>query len=72
MKNPTLNDAKRIIKKNNPGLSNLKVSWVKKPEETVDFNGRPFGIAGLIAVAADGFRSRNMSIERFDGGISVR
>ena len=72
MKNPTLADAKRLLRKNNSDVENLSVAWVKRPRKVFNWQGKPCGIAGRVIVSADGFRTREMTIERFDGGIMIR
>lgn len=58
---PTLAIARRMIKKGNYGIKNLKVSWNHKPTfcEMKGERGEMYWSA-VVNVAADGCRTRNM------------
>lgn len=58
---PTLALARRMIKKGNHGIKNLKVSWNHKPTfcEAKGDAGEMFW-SSVVHVSADGYRTRNM------------
>ena len=70
---PTLAIARRMIKKGNHGIKNLKVSWNHKPTfcEAKGNLGEMFW-SSVVHVAADGCRTRNMVLTIDKMGKEIR
>jgi len=70
---PTLAIARRMIKKGNHGIKNLKVSWNHKPTfcEARGNLGEMFW-SSVVRVSADGCRTRNMILTIDKMGKEIR
>lgn len=73
MNKPTLALAKRMIKKANPEIKNLKVSWNHKPTwcEMAGARGTWFW-SSVVKVAADGYRNKSMVLTIDNDGTWIR
>ena len=71
MKNPTLADAKRLLKKNNPDLKALVVSWVKKPRRITNDRGCIW-VTAKVKVSAEGYADKVMTISRDHDSLMIR
>ena len=63
-KNPTLADAKRLLRVSNPDMENFKVAWTLKPRNMYRWDGSVMGREGMVRVSAEGYRTRTMTISR--------
>lgn len=70
---PTLALAKRMVKKANPGIKNLKVAWDHKPQfcEMKGNRGEYFW-ASLVNVSGDGYKPKRMSLTVDKYGREIR
>jgi hypothetical protein len=73
MNKPTLSLAKRMIKKANPGIENVKVAWAHKPTwcEQKGNRGNYFW-SSVVKVTADGYRPKNQVLTVDNGGTWIR
>jgi len=70
---PTLAVARRLIKKGNHGIKNLKVSWAHKPTwcEMLGNRGEWYW-SSVVHVSAAGCRTRNMTFTADKDGRWIR
>jgi len=73
MKKPNLALAKRMIRKANPEIKNLKVSWDFKPCYS-EMKGKrgSYMWSSVVKVVADGYRTKNMVLSVDDEGTWIR
>jgi len=60
MKKPTLSQAKQMIRKANPGIKNLNISWNHKPNLCPLAHGTGNFYSSVVNVQADSYRHRKM------------
>lgn len=72
LKNPTLKDAKRLLRVSNPDMKNFSVKWVRKPHNMYSWDGKVMGREGRVKVAADGYRTKVMTISRTGYGMIIK
>ena len=72
VKKPTLAKAKQMIKKANPGVKNLVVSWSHKPN-LCDMRGCAGKFwSAVVNVSADGYRNKKMVISVDNQGAMIK
>ncbi len=73
MKKPTLAVAKRMIKKANPSLKNLRVYWNHKPTYCPMLGDLgKFYWSSVVVVSADGYKLKNMVLTTDNDGTWIK